>query len=421
MSRQRTVTFLFFLLFSLGCDPASRSSQSAGFSVRDSAGVALASNSAPDRWLIPEEALRFGVIGGDTNLQFDGIRDLKVDDVGGLWVCDSHESIRYYDASGRFVRAIGGKGEGPGEAPSGWGAIWLSQRSLMAYGYGSSLELFDLSGGHLASKSFTLGPGQQVIPLGAYEEKWLFLETGLPTNDGPPYFMSWTVGQGSETSTDIDPVFTLPGRGLTKGSTDFEWSNGSYFDGTHSISNDQLGRVYHSHNLDYRVEVFSPSGSLERVIGRQVELRPYRGGLREDIESGVRSALEELSGGVREAELRRIVENALPKSDPDHLPALDLILTSAEGDVWAQRADAHPRPAMRAVAAAFGMVRGYWLEDWKAPWVFDLFTPEGGYRGSIELPTEFMPLAVTADRVYGFITDSLDVQYVVAFSIPKDG
>ena len=152
---------------------------------------------------------------------------------------------------------------------------------------------------------------------------------------------------------------------------------------------------------------------------RSVPSQPYTPGLEAEIEAGVRDALRNgpPPRPVNQEELARLVAQALPAATPDHLPFLESLLVSREGFIWAQRADRHPRPAMRAVAAAFGYIRAVWPPAWRAPSVFDLFTPDGVYRGTVEVPSEFVPLAVTHDRIFGFVRDELDVEYVVAYSI----
>ena len=81
--------------------------------------------------------------------------------------------------------------------------------------------------------------------------------------------------------------------------------------------------------------------------------------------------------------------------------------------------DRHPRPAMRAVAEVFGCVRAFWLEEWRAPVHFDLFSLDGLIRGSVVLPEDFVPMAVTKDRIFGSVRDELDIQYVVGFSVEE--
>ena len=48
-----------------------------------------------------------------------------------------------------------------------------------------------------------------------------------------------------------------------------------------------------------------------------------------------------------------------------------------------------------------------------------LFNPDGTYRGSIQLPAEFLPMAVTRDMIIGSEYDELRVEYVVAYAITE--
>lgn len=98
-------------------------------------------------------------------------------------------------------------------------------------------------------------------------------------------------------------------------------------------------------------------------------------------------------------------------------PRDEILLSTSDDGFWVRRADQHPEPALRAVAAATGLITSAWLDEWRADWVFDLFDPDGGYRGTVTLPFQFTPMAVTASSVVGSITDALDVEYVVRFEV----
>ncbi len=39
------------------------------------------------------------------------------------------------------------------------------------------------------------------------------------------------------------------------------------------------------------------------------------------------------------------------------------------------------------------------------------------HRRRVEAPSEFVPLAVSRDDIFGFVRDELDVQYIVRYSI----
>ena len=404
------------------CDRHADSQAPGSSSVQDSSGVSIISNEGPDRTLEPEEVLRIGSIHGDPDVQFDGIAALEVDAAGGVWVCDSHQSIRYYDSTGVLERKLGGRGEGPGEAPSYWGGLWLGESSILTLSVGQNLQVFGFDGEALGARSYRYRPLQQLIPMGPASGEWVFRLRILPDRETLPAPETWVVGRGPGTRSEFDSLFVLQGAPLTGKAGGF-WMNGSFFDGTPSIGADGTGRVFYSDPFQYRIEVYSSTGQLERIVQRRVQPTPYTEDLEEGIEGGIRRSYEILALGTpnRETAIQSRVKQALPVTEPPHLPILDLVLVSRDGHIWAQRVDTHPQPAMRAVAAAWGMVRGYWLDEWKAPRRFDLFSPTGEYRGTTELPSNFHPMAVTDDRAYGFLTDSLDVQYVTAFSVRTGG
>ena len=190
-------------------------------------------------------------------------------------------------------------------------------------------------------------------------------------------------------------------------------------EGSPAVQGDQDGRIYYSHPLEYRVEVYGTNGQLRQVVSRQTPATPYPDGLRDEIEAGVRRQLRGPNGDrpIREARVEQVTTQALPLSQPEHIPYIEALLVSADGHIWVFRADRHLRPAMRAVAGAFGTIRSVWPDEWRAPAHVDLFDPDGIYRGSIQLPTEFVPMAVTKDQVIGSEYDELDVEYVVAYAV----
>jgi hypothetical protein len=73
------------------------------------------------------------------------------------------------------------------------------------------------------------------------------------------------------------------------------------------------------------------------------------------------------------------------------------------------------------VAHGFGFVRYAWHPAWRAPQVFDLFDPDGAYRGTVELPFDMEPKQTNGTlaeggpslRLYAVHTDELGVERVV--------
>ena len=110
-----------------------------------------------------------------------------------------------------------------------------------------------------------------------------------------------------------------------------------------------------------------------------------------------------------------------PDPLPEHLPFIEGLLVGPDGEMWVERADRHPSPPLRAVAHQYGYVRHAWPPSWAAPRVFDLFTPEGRYRGTVEVPGDYAPMAVAGDRVWGVHYDDLEVERLVVHEVVEAG
>jgi len=399
------------------CDSGSGPDQSA--MVSDSAGIRLARNSGPDKSLPISEALRVGVIDGDPNLIFDQIRTLAVDSLGGVWVSDSHESIRHYGPDGEYLGHVGGRGQGPGEAARGYGDVFVGPGTVLSNTYDGTIQLFSASGTFLGSREARLEPGKYLLPLGPRGDEWNLRIRDIPSSEADLVRQMWIVGRGTVPGTEFDSILSLPG-GYQAAAGTGGWSNGSFFYGTPDVRGDSQGRIYHSHSLQYRIEVYDAGGNLIQVVSRDSPPTPTPSDLEEEVREVARNGWRDLMmGGAppRERDVEETTRKALPDSIPDHLPYLEALFVSADGHIWAQRGDRHPSPAVRAVAQSFGFIRSAWPSEWRADLHFDLFSPDGTYRGSVVVPDTFIPMAVTPDRIFGSMRDELDVQYVVAFSV----
>jgi len=385
--------------------------------VSDSGGVRIVRNRGPDQTLKIEEVLRIGVVGGEPDLEFHEIRNLAVDSLGGVWVSDSYERVRHYGPEGEYLGYVGGKGQGPGEAADGYADVWVGRGTVLAATYDGRLQLFSGDGTFLGHRTMRAGPGRYLIPLGPSGDQWNLYRSEIPLSEAELVGETWTVGRAPVTDSGFDSLIALPGPLRTGGLN--SRGHASYFYGPRGIDGDSRGNAYYSHPLEYRIDVFDASGKLVQVVSREIPSTPLDPDIREEVREAAREAWRGLTGGQPPPEERVLetVEDALPDPLPDHLPFLQGVFVSRDGHIWAQRGDRHPRPAMRTVAEVFGYVRPFWREEWRAPIHFDLFSPDGLYRGSAVLPRDFIPLDATADRIIGSIRDDLDIEYVVAFSV----
>lgn len=98
------------------------------------------------------ETLRVGVLDGDPNYQFNRISWLLARRDGGVLVHDMVSNtkgglIKQYDAQGRFVRVIGGLGDGPGEYDDFPQGTLLADGSLLIVSQGQArITRFDSAG-----------------------------------------------------------------------------------------------------------------------------------------------------------------------------------------------------------------------------------------------------------------------------------
>ncbi len=397
-----------------GCQAGAESAPNEA-SVTDSAGVSIVRNTAGDRTLAVTEVLRMGVVEGDPNLLFHRVRSLAVTPAGDIWVADSNESVRHYSSAGAYVGSVGRQGEGPGEASRGYGAVWVGEGFVGALAAGADIQVFSFDGTYRTSRPSRTASGSFTIPLAPRGHGWTLHLLGFEPVSESRAQRTWTIAAGGLGDGPVDTLLELPGEAMT--GMGAEWTRNSYFEGRPSLAADEEGDVYVSDPREYRIEYYDASGDLKRIVQRDVAPAPYPTGLEDAVAEGIRAEWGARGQPSDENMVQRMVARALPSDPPEHLPFLQSLFVSRDGYLWALRADLHPRPAMRAVAGAFGFIRSVWPEAWRAPVHFDLFTPEGHYRGSVELPSEFVPLTVTRGRVYGTEFDELEVERVVAYEI----
>jgi len=135
--RTRLSSFLLSILLFSGC--ASENAHT-GPAVRDSAGVTIVENAAPqwpagEGWrLSPKPTLDIGAMGGELEYQFFQIAGAVRMPDGRLAVADRGSGeIRFFDGAGRYLSATGQKGEGPGEFQDLFFLRKIRGDSLMVY------------------------------------------------------------------------------------------------------------------------------------------------------------------------------------------------------------------------------------------------------------------------------------------------
>ena len=152
----------------------------------------------------------------------------------------------------------------------------------------------------------------------------------------------------------------------------------------------------------YRVEVRDATGTLRRIVQRDVQ--PVE--VTESMESALKQAMRdqmEAFGAPPAA-----IEPALQQMEfAETAPLLVQLVLESDGHLWVQRTTSISEAAEQL---------DFDFQDLGSP-RWDVFDPEGTYLGQVELPDRFQPLRLIDGVFWGFALDEFDVQSVVGMRI----
>lgn len=377
-----------------GCEAAPVSTNTS----RDSLGVTIVESFAPswgvrDAWRIEEEPiLDLAQAGSGEMHTFFRVRDVLRAGSGHLAVADgASQQIRVYDSTGRFVRAFGGPGEGPGEFRSLWTVVLRSDGRLVALDRtaGGSGAEFDLASGLVSSFRMPEGvsPVRHPVPSDvvwgfdlapdADEER---RRTGLQR---PPV----TVVRLSEDRMSSDSVTSLAG-----------YEN---FIVTEGDDIPIMGRLPHAVPDGEGHIAMGTADALEYSIvdGRTGELRLIARilGVPLTVSSAeVEREREEWLGPDPSPFIRDFMAR-LP--EPAEKPGYQRMIVDADGNVWA--------------GEYLGLARRDEPQTW---YVLD---SSGVWLGVVDTPARFELVRVGAAEVFGVRRDVNDVEHPQVLRLVK--
>lgn len=382
--------------------------------ITDSAGVTIVSNPAEGiwneagRWTV-EEDLRIGAVEADPEYQFGeiAIGGITTDSRGRIYVLDSHtQDIKVFSPEGEYLRALGGRGGGPGELRNAWYVLMGPGDTLMVPDYGNQRVNLYSPGGSVAG-SFSMPT----------EEGWRWTfrasSSGLLTEQMRPVW--WADDPGP------DPMSVIVVRATDGTATDtlLKFPSGQM----RSYETPGVSRLYYPEpawdltddrqllfgvNDEYRISVYSLNGKLKRIITKQHEPRPVTD---RDIQV-IRDYFEArwIRDGVpaeRYARLHRRWQYG------EFFPAFMALASGPAGTIWAQHA---LPPSEMSETEVFSL---NFHEEW-ASRDWDVFDAEGRFLGVVTLPQLFTAKLFRGDKIYGVWRDELEVQYVVRLRIVGD-
>jgi len=221
------------------------------------------------RVVAPEEVLAISDEGtGD--YYFKGPRWLRTAADGSLLLTDESQVLAF-DASGKFLRNLFKKGQGPGEMPYA-GACLATDKAIVVYsGYPSKLVFFSPSGRY--EREVPVRPeGRTSLTLIGHRAGRLYFESGeFPRTTGDPDFVDnpRTIVAVSDSDGSITPLTTFVTRAWV---VSMAGGGGGMFHITNLIAV-PFGRdlLALAHTEEYLVKIFDPAAN--RVL--KEFRRPY--------------------------------------------------------------------------------------------------------------------------------------------------
>ena len=377
-----------------GCESARVSTNTS----RDSLGVTIVESVAPlwdagEAWRIEEEPiLDLAGTGSGEMHTFFRVRDVLRAGSGDLAVADgASQQVRLYDATGRFVRAFGGPGEGPGEFRSLWTIVLRPDGRLVALDRtaGGSGAEFDLRSGLVSSFRMPEGVSPVRHPVPSDVVWGLDLAPGTDEESRraglqrPPV----TVVRLSEDRMSSDSVTSLPG-----------YENLMITEGDDIPI---MGRLPHAVPDGEGRIAMGTADALEYSIvdGRTGELHLIARilGIPLTVSSAEvdRERAEWL--GPDPSPFIRDFMARLP--EPAEKPGYQRMIVDADGNVWA------------------GEYLGLALRDEPQEWY--VLDSSGVWLGVVDTPARFELMRVGAAEVFGVRRDANDVEHPQVLRLVK--
>jgi hypothetical protein len=340
-------------------------------------------------WQLVED-LRIG--GADTGTaSFNDVRGLAVSPAGGIFVLDYQtQEIRLFDSTGRFVKLVARKGEGPGE---------LSDANGMATGPGGALVVNDPQlrrfSMYDAGGTFT---GQHTVPGWGYGYRWVggvdtagrIYEEFHVRNDTASYFRRF--------SPDFSRTDTLP---LPACAVELKPSNYLWTvkDKGREIAHGVMGVPYAPDRVGYvdvRGHVWCARSDRDDIVEFDLISRDSVRVIR-----GRRTAVP-ISGVQHDSAVASVMAFAKQMNDPDpdlsrigsDLPVIRNLTTDDEGRVW-------------VLAGTADTVSIYDLYDSGGR---ELATVRASFLGASD--THWHPV-IRGDRFYTMVTDADGVPLII--------
>ena len=407
MSHSRTAQLgLVLLVVAGGCEPVTPSDTA----IRsDSAGVMLVEYP----FLPPMEESRIavaaepdlvlgegGAFAGPAYefFQIMGVSQLRD---GTLVVANRGSSeLRFYEAEGRFLRSVGGAGEGPGEFRYLWDHWMMAGDTIVAWDWQArSLQQFSPDGAFVRSASMITAPfagfstasqPQAVIEDGRVA---VFIESLMTPTLAVPERQPLLVALHRISDEGWDSVRVVPGHERIVAMDDSGLMTlPGYYLGAYPVAAGAGVTMAVADGAHFRIEIFDPEGRLVSILSASVPEVPVTADVIEGQIEHLMAYPPAWAEGERAAEYEDRIQESVRARHAPFLPVIRDVFVDADERIWVERYDVPARGPSR-----------WEVFERDGTWVGRVEMPEGFARGSsVQLAPGF---SVASGRLAGVWPD----------------
>jgi len=347
------------------------------------------------------EDLAIGALEGPDELMFGFVQCMAVDAEGGIYVYDGQvPALRYFDASGDYVRTLGREGSGPGEYRDT--CLGLAVRSdgkvLMRDPRNARINVYEPDGtpaDHwpVASGLFT----SQAMMIDMADHVYLKILTERPERNRP-----WKIGL-LHLDADGQLLDTIPDPPIAGAP---ESGGGGRFVPAKQWAWSPLGYMVVGVNRDYSFELRPPGRPvlrIERTV-EPVELQPEE-----------RAEWEARNEWTRRNEGQFMTAEIPPV--PAQKPPYRGLYIGERGRIWVWRYTVAEK--MDPAEVREPDPNRPPPITWREPRVFDVFEPDGTYLGEVRMPPRTSAAIFRGDTIWAIRRGELDEQYIVRLVVSR--
>lgn len=334
-----------------------------------------------DGWSVVEE-MRLGSLDAEGPEMFGEIRSVELDALGRIYVLDAQaKEVRVFDSQGRFVRAVGRQGGGPGELGEPAALLWGPDGHLWVVDQGNArFSVFDTTGTYVTSHPRPGGFAFLPWP-GGFDRDGNLHDVAVSRDRSGPPLMGL-----AKFDRDMKRVGSFTRPPFTGETFELRMANNVMMVGVPfapslawELSPD--GTVWLGVTDQYRLHQVSYAGDTLRIVEREFQPLPVSDADREAGMERLQRFIDQ-GGTVDESRI------------PTVKPAFRSVAVDEQGYLWV-------RPTAEADEENY---------------LFDIFDPQGRYLGALRTPFPVYPsapLLIRGDTLVTVTEDELGVGYVV--------